>query len=248
MIGLKKTKPKLKKFLDALCSTPTTPIDEIPTTHARINFGKEMATIVQFLHNNINQIPNTENLIDLTRLRTVVHRLMSNDTTQYDHGDDETLEDSHSENTSPVKKPNITDSPSKNQHDSDESSLASAIQGSDEISSQKRTVESNLTEDQGSDSSLSSSESNSEDEFFNVDRSGENGFSAGNMLPEDKLLCAVQFLKENILLVHRLNTTFNTNVSNLIVEHSHLQHFAESMSVQVGAVVEASKADNGRKQ
>eukprot|EP01125_Pyxidicula_operculata_P006676 TRINITY_DN229_c0_g2_i1.p1 TRINITY_DN229_c0_g2~~TRINITY_DN229_c0_g2_i1.p1 ORF type:complete len:840 (+),score=128.45 TRINITY_DN229_c0_g2_i1:31-2520(+) len=46
----------IKSFLDKLAVVPSNPIDELPTPHTQLNFGKEMAAIVQFIDDNFDQI------------------------------------------------------------------------------------------------------------------------------------------------------------------------------------------------
>uniref|UniRef100_A0A6B2KZB8 Ras-GAP domain-containing protein n=1 Tax=Arcella intermedia TaxID=1963864 RepID=A0A6B2KZB8_9EUKA len=46
-------KEAIKKFLDNISELPRTTLDEIPTPHNNINFGKEMAGILQYLDENL---------------------------------------------------------------------------------------------------------------------------------------------------------------------------------------------------
>jgi len=44
--------PQLKYFLNEVSEIPRKPIDEVPTAHTRINFGKEMAFLVEYMEEN----------------------------------------------------------------------------------------------------------------------------------------------------------------------------------------------------
>jgi len=248
MNGLKITSPKSKNFW--IFYAP--PLQLLSMRFRQLMresiLEKKWLPSSSFLHNHLPQLATAENSVDLTKLKAVVSRLMSDDThSQFDQDDEITIDESQSETPSRKGTPLET---VKNQYDSDDSSITSTttIQGSEELIPQKRSVEINVDEQVNEVAdSFTSSESVSEDECLSVERPASgNGFLVTNMKEEDKMLCALQFLKENISLVQKRNVSFSSRVSTLLQEHNQLLQLADSMVSHVSFAVEAARSD-GRK-
>lgn len=79
-------KTALCEFIDQISTNPTVPLDEIPVPHSDINFGKEMASIYQYISENqdliIKNMPTTDAKDHglISKLVAVIDKLKSQET------------------------------------------------------------------------------------------------------------------------------------------------------------------------
>eukprot|EP01127_Copromyxa_protea_P006434 TRINITY_DN1629_c0_g2_i3.p1 TRINITY_DN1629_c0_g2~~TRINITY_DN1629_c0_g2_i3.p1 ORF type:complete len:135 (-),score=19.04 TRINITY_DN1629_c0_g2_i3:79-483(-) len=73
---ISKNIPKMKTFLDEISEIPITPIDEIPVEHKTIDFGLEMATVMNFIIESLDPLKQTfgkENPVVVKLVLTLKH-------------------------------------------------------------------------------------------------------------------------------------------------------------------------------